>query len=208
MKILLLDDHCMIRKGLQLLLSHSYPSAQIVEESDTSKMQQLILEGNYDVVISDLMMPGEPVVEIIKNVRNEGNKTPIIVLSMSPTEKNAVRIIRSGASAYITKDNAPSDLIKAIQFVMGGRKYITPDVAELLADAYSGNMDKQCHENLSDREFEVLKMVAKGNTMSSIASKLAISINTVSTYKTRILEKMNMQNKADIIKYAHSNALV
>ena len=137
-----------------------------------------------------------------------GNKVPIIILSMSLPERNAVRVIRAGANGYLSKDTVPEELIKAMEHVMRGKKYITPEIASLLADAYLDDTEKKPHESLSDREFEVFQMLAQGKTVTHIAEDLKVSINTVSTYKSRILEKMNFQSFADIIKYAHANNLV
>ena len=127
---------------------------------------------------------------------------------MSAIEQNAVRAIRAGASAYITKDNAPEELIKAVQYVLQKKRYITPEMAELLADAYVGNEEKLPHENFSEREFQVFQLFAKGKNISEISNDLALSINTVSTYKTRIMTKLDVKSNADIIKYAYANKLV
>ncbi len=209
MKILLADDHAMIRQGLVLLLRQSYPSAEIVEKSNGDELlAELQTETKYNIVITDLYMPGTPVIEIIKQVRDAENKVPIIILSMSLPERNAVRVIKAGANGYLTKDTVPEDLIKAMQFVMQGRKYITPDIASLLADAYLDDVEKKPHETLSDREFEVFQMLSNGKTVTQIAEILHVSINTISTYKSRIMDKMNFTSFADIIKYAHANDIV
>ena len=208
MKILLVDDHAMIRQGLVLLLRQTYPSAEITEHSDAGQLRDAVQKKEFDIVITDLFMPGPPVIEIIKQVRDSGSKVPIIILSMSLPERNAVRVIRAGANGYLSKDTVPEELIKAMQFVMQGRKYITPEIASLLADAYLDDTEKKPHETLSDREFEVFQMLAQGKTITQIAEALHVSINTISTYKSRILDKMNFQNFADIIKYAHANNLI
>ncbi len=208
MKILLVDDHSMIRQGLKMILTQSYPSAEIVEKSNAYDLEDELKENTFDIVVTDLFMSGPAVTDIIKQTREAQNKVPILVLSMSLPEKNAVRVIRSGANGYLNKDTAPNELIKAIEFVLKGKKYITPEIASLLADAYLDDVEKMPHEHLSDREYQVFQMLAKGKTVSAIANDLGVSINTISTYKGRILEKMNFQNFADIIKYAHSNNLI
>ena len=208
MKILLVDDHAMIRQGLVLLLRQTYPFAEIIEKSNGDELKAALHNQTYDVVVTDLFMPGPPVIEIIKQERDGGNKVPIIILSMSLPERNAVRVIRAGANAYLSKDTVPEELVKAIQFVLQGRKYITPEIASLLADAYLEDTEKKPHETLSDREFEVFQMLAQGKTVSHIAEDLKVSINTISTYKSRILDKMNFTSYADIIKYAHANNLI
>ncbi|MFP5040972.1 response regulator [Parasediminibacterium sp. JCM 36343] len=208
MKILLADDHSMIRQGLVLLLKQSYPSAEITEKSNAGELKDALEQHKYDIVITDLFMPGPPVIEIIKHIRDAGNKVPIIILSMSLPERNAVRVIRAGANGYLSKDTVPDELIRAMQFVLQGRKYITPEIAALLADAYLDDVEKKPHEKLSDREFEVFQMLSQGKTVTQIAEALHVSINTISTYKSRILEKMNFQSFADIIKYAHAHSLI
>jgi len=208
MKILLADDHSMIRQGLVLLLKQSYPFAEVIEVSDAFGLKEKINKEKFDIVVTDLFMPGPPVIEVIKEVRDTGNKIPIIILSMSLPERNAVRVIRAGANAFLNKDAVPEELGKAIEFVKQGRKYITPEIASLLADAYLDDTEKKPHETLSDREFEVFQMLAQGKTVTQIGESLNVSINTISTYKSRILEKMNFQSFADIIKYAHKNGLV
>lgn len=208
MKILLADDHSMIRQGLVLLLRQSYPMAEIIEKNNADELLEGINKEKVDIVITDLFMPGQPVIEIVKQVRESGNKVPIIILSMSLPERNAVRVIRAGANGYLSKDTVPEELIRAMEFVLQGRKYITPEIAALLADAYLEDTEKKPHEALSDREFEVFQMLSQGKSVSQIAEALHVSINTISTYKSRILEKMNFQSFADIIKYAHANKLI
>ena len=208
MKILLADDHQMIRQGLVMLIKQSYPFAEIVEANNSDELAGYMEKQTFDVVVSDLFMPGKPVIEVVKHARDTGNKVPIIILSMSLPERNAVRPIRAGANGYLNKDTAPDELINAIEFVLKGKKYITQEIASLLADAYLGDTDKLPHERLSDREFEVFQLLAQGKTPTQIAENLSLSINTVSTYKTRIMEKMNLNSFADIIKYAVENDLI
>jgi DNA-binding NarL/FixJ family response regulator len=208
MKILLADDHQMIRQGLVMLIKQSYPFAEIVEANNSDELAGYMEKQTFDVVVSDLFMPGKPVIEVVKHARDTGNKVPIIILSMSLPERNAVRLIRAGANGYLNKDTAPDELINAIEFVLKGKKYITQEIASLLADAYLGDTDKLPHERLSDREFEVFQLLAQGKTPTQIAENLSLSINTVSTYKTRIMEKMNLNSFADIIKYAVENDLI
>lgn len=208
MKILLADDHTMIRQGLAMILRRSYPFAEIIEISDADELKESLQNQKFDVVVTDLFMPGPPVVEVIRQARDAGNKVPIVILSMSMPERNAVRTIRAGANGYINKDTAPEELIKAIEFVLLGRKYITPSIASLLADAFLDDTAKKPHETLSDREFEVFQMLAQGKTPKNIAEAIHLSINTVSTYKARVLEKMKFDSLTDIIKYAHANELI
>lgn len=208
MKILLADDHSMIRQGITILLKEAYPSSEILEVNDATSLQETINDPTLDIVITDLQMPGPLVIDVIKKIRSEGNKLPVIVLTMSATQQSAVRVIKAGANAYITKDNAPDELIKAIEYVIHKKRYITPEMAELLADAYIGNENKLPHENFSEREFQVFQLFAKGKNISEISNDLALSINTVSTYKSRIMTKLDVKSNADIVKYAYANGLV
>ena len=208
MKILLADDHSMIRQGIKILLKEAYPLAEITEVSNATELEAFIKNGTFNIVISDLQMPGPLVIDIIKGLRDDGNKIPIIILTMSAIEQSAIRVIRAGANAYITKDNAPEELIKAVEYVLQKKRYISVEIAELLADAYVGNDDKKPHENFSDREFQVFQLFAKGKNISEISAGLALSVNTVSTYKTRIMTKLNVASNAEVIKYAYANGLV
>ena len=208
MKILLADDHSMIRQGIRILLKEAYPSSEILEVNNATSLQEAINDPTLDIVITDLQMPGPLVIDVIKKIRSEGNKLPVIVLTMSAIQQSAVRVIKAGANAYITKDNAPDELIKAIEYVIQKKRYITPEMAELLADAYIGNDDKLPHENFSEREFQVFQLFAKGKNISEISNDLALSINTVSTYKARIMTKLDVKSNTDIVKYAYANGLV
>ena len=208
MKILLADDHAMIRQGIKMLLKESYPAAEIIEVSNATMLQDNIADDSFNVVITDLQMPGPLVIDIIKKLRADGSKVPVIVLTMSAVQQSAVRVIRAGANAYITKDNAPEELIKALEYVLSKRRYITPEMAELLANAYVGNTDKLPHENFSEREFQVFQLFAKGKHISDISTELGLSINTVSTYKGRIMTKLDVKSNAEIIKYAYEKGLM
>jgi DNA-binding NarL/FixJ family response regulator len=208
MKILLADDHGMVRQGIKMLLKETYPSAEIIEANSATALQDSIADDALDIVITDLQMPGPLVIDVIKKIRADGSKVPIIVLTMSAIQQSAVRVIRAGANAYITKDNAPEELIKAVQYVLTKRRYITPEMAELLADAYVGGSDKLPHENFSEREFQVFQLFAKGKHISDISTELALSINTISTYKARIMTKLDVKSNSDIIKYAYAHGLV
>jgi DNA-binding NarL/FixJ family response regulator len=153
-------------------------------------------------------MPGRSGVEIIKEVKEFAPKTPILVLSVHAAEEYAVRAIKAGASGYLTKDSAPDELVKAVEYILRGKRYITPEIAELLADSYGDNFEKAPHEILSDREFEVMKLIAAGKSISDMAEMLSLSVNTISTYRARILEKMHMHSNTELIKYAIEHKLV
>lgn len=208
MQILIADDHSVVRKGLRLILAEAYPHAQIDEVPDAVDLLKKVSKQTYTVIISDITMPGRSGVEIIKEVKEFAPKTPILVLSVHAAEEYAVRAIKAGASGYLTKDSAPDELVKAVEYILRGKRYITPEIAELLADSYGDNFEKAPHEILSDREFEVMKLIAAGKSISDMAEMLSLSVNTISTYRARILEKMHMHSNTELIKYAIEHKLV
>ncbi|HEX3024848.1 MAG TPA: response regulator transcription factor [Chitinophagaceae bacterium] len=208
MKILIADDHSVVRKGLRLILEEEYPHSQIDEVPDAVELLKRVSKETYTVIISDITMPGRSGVEIIKEVKEHAPKTPLLVLSVHAAEEYAVRAIRAGASGYLTKDSAPDELIKAIEYILKGKRYITSEIAELLADSYGDNLDKPAHECLSNREFEVMKFIASGKSISEMAQTLSLSVNTISTYRARILDKMHINTNTELIKYAIEHKLV
>lgn len=202
MIIAIADDHFVVRKGLISILTDAYPFAQIDEAGDTAELIKLISKNKYDIIITDLSMPGRSGVEMVKQIKEITPKTPLLVLSNHPPEQFAVRTIRAGANSYLTKESAYDELVKAVETLLNGKKFITPDIANLLADAFSGDNTENPTEILSDREFEVLKLLAQGKTISEVAEHLSLSVNTISTYRARILEKLQLHSTADLIKYA------
>lgn len=208
MKIIIADDHSVVRKGLVMILKDAYPLAKITDVADANELLKKIAKEEWTVIISDISMPGRSGADVIKDIKAIAPKTPLLILSAHAPQQYAVRTIKSGASGYLTKESATEELVKAIEYVRGGRKYITPEVAELLADTYEDEMDKRPHESLSDREFAVFNLLSKGSSLSEVSNLLNISVNTVSTYRSRILEKMHMHNNADLIKYAITHNLI
>ncbi len=208
MKILIADDHSVVRKGLRLILAEAYPNAVIQEVDDAVDLLKKASKETWTVIIFDISMPGRSGVETIKELKELVPKTPVLILSVHTAEEYAVRTIKAGASGYLTKDSAPDELVKAVETVVGGRRYITADIAELLADSYNENLDKDIHQHLSDREFEVFKLLSAGKSISDMANTLSLSVNTISTYRARILEKMHMHNNTELIKYAIEHKLV
>lgn len=189
-----------------IILEH-YPNAYIQEAVDGAEVLKMLHTEPWDIIISDISMPGRNGVEIVKILKEQAPKIPVLMLSMHAAEHYAVRTLKAGASGYLTKESAADELVKAIKQIVSGRKYITPTVIDLLVDEQVNN-DNQPHKKLSNREFEVMKMIAVGKKVSEIAEALSLSINTISTYKTRILEKMNMTSNADLTKYAISASLI
>jgi len=207
MKILIADDHSVVRRGLLMIIKDAYPFAEITEVTDGTDLIHAAGKNDWNIIISDISMPGKSGIEMIKEIKEIVPKIPILILSVHAAEQYAVRTIKAGASGYLNKESAPEELVKAIDQIMNGRKYITADVAEMLANSIN-NENEQPHTLLSDREYEVLKQIASGKTVSEIADILFLSPNTISTYRSRILEKMNMHSNAELTHYAISNKLV
>ncbi|MBC7722899.1 MAG: response regulator transcription factor [Pedobacter sp.] len=209
MKILIGDDHSVVRRGLKMIILEEFPNAFIQEAIDGADVLKMLDDQPWDIIISDISMPGRSGVEIIKLIKELAPKIPILILSVHAAEHYAVRTLKVGASGYLTKESAPEELVKAIKQIVSGRRYITPDIADLLVDQQGGlEDDHSLHKQLSNREFEVMKMIAEGKKVSDIGDKLSLSINTISTYRARILEKMNMASNAELTKYAMTNGLI
>ncbi len=208
MNILIADDHSVVRRGLKTILVDAFPNATIEEASDGIELLNKALEQDWSIIVSDISMPGKTGIEVVKELKELKPKQKVLILSVHAAEQYAVRTLKAGAAGYLTKESAPEELVKAIEHIMGGRKYITPEIAEILVNINIDNSgSRQPHEALSDREFEVLKLIASGKTVSEIADILSLSIHTISTYRSRILEKMQMKNNAELTKYAISNSL-
>ncbi|MBL0103020.1 MAG: response regulator transcription factor [Bacteroidetes bacterium] len=208
MNILLADDHFVVRRGLRDILQEEFPSAQFEEVSDGHELVKKIRSAAYDIVISDLSMPGKNGLEALKIIKSEFPTIPVLILSIHPEELYAIRVLKAGASGYMTKESAPEELVKAVKLIMNGRKYMTPSLAEKMVSKLDGDFSKLPHELLSDRELDVLKMIASGKTVSEIAAELSLSVNTISTYRARVLEKMNLRSNSELTHYAISNELV
>jgi DNA-binding NarL/FixJ family response regulator len=208
MRILIADDHAIVRRGLSEILLEEYPSAFVEEVGDADMLLNRALSDKWDIVISDLMMPGRSVLEVLQQIKQHAAQLPVLILSIFPEEQYATRVLKAGASGYINKDAAPTELVKAVQRILQGRKYITPNIAEMLASDLTLATDKAPHELLSDREFHVMKLLAEGKTISDIAEMLSLSPTTISTYRARIMEKMKMRANAELARYALENRLI
>ncbi len=208
LRILIADDHSVVRKGLKLILSEGFPGSSIEEVADAEEMIKKVIHSEYDVIISDLSMPGRSGLEALQQIKQINARIPVLILSVHPEEQYALRVLKAGASGYLNKDMAPEELVNAVQRVMLGKKYITASIAEKLASVFDQDSDKSPHEYLSDREFSVLKLLAAGKSVSEIAESLFLSVTTVSTYRARIMAKMNMKNNADLTLYAIENKLL
>lgn len=208
MRILIADDHAIVRRGLRDILLDEYPSAVIAEAPDAEELLKKTFQDKWDLVISDLNMPGRSGLDALKQIKQSFPKLPVLIMSIYPEDQYAVRAFRAGASGYFDKNSIHEELFKAIETVRSGKKYITASVAEKLADALPLEGNKIPHELLSDREYEVFKLLATGKTVSEIANQLSLSSNTVSTYRARILEKMNLPSNNALMRYALEQKLL
>lgn len=207
-RVLIADDHTVVRRGLKQILLEGFPSAEVVEVADAEELIKKIIQSDWELVISDLSMPGRSGLEALQQIKQIRPHIPVLILSIHPEEQYAIRVLRAGASGYLSKDMAPDELVIAVQKVMLGKKYITDTIAEKLASVLDHDSSKQPHETLSDREFTVLKLLASGKSVSEIAESMFLSVTTVSTYRTRLLSKMNMKTNADLTLYAIENKLI
>lgn len=208
LKILIADDHTVVRKGLRQILLDEFPGAEIEEVADGGELVKKVMIGRWDVVVSDLSMPGRSGLDALQQIKLTHPDLPVLILSIHPEEQYALRALKSGASGYLSKDTAPDELVKAVQKVLLGKKYISQAIAEKLANTFSSDASMLPHENLSDREFDVMKFLANGKSVSEIAETLSLSVTTVSTYRARIMTKMNLKSNSDLTKYAIENNLL
>ncbi|MEO6405645.1 MAG: response regulator transcription factor [Ferruginibacter sp.] len=207
-RFLIADDHTIVRRGIRQILLEGFPTSHIEEVGDAEDMIKKIIQAEWDVVISDLSMPGRSGLEALQQIKQIRPKLPVLILSIHPEEQYALRVLKAGAAGYLSKDLAPDELVNAVQRVLLGKKYITASIAEKLASVLDNDSDKLPHEYLSDREFSVLKLLASGKSVSDIAETLFLSVTTVSTYRARIMAKMNMKSNADLTLYAIENKLL
>lgn len=207
-KILIVDDHFFVRQGVCQLVAHAFPAATLGDASNAGDAWDLLMKEEWSVVVLDINMPGRGGLDLLRSIKLERPRVAVIVLTMCPEDQFAVRVLRNGASAFLTKEGAGPELIDAIQAALNGRKYISPSVAERLAEHVEQDTAKAPHENLSDREYRVLCLIAEGKTVKEISATLFLSVKTVSTYRARLLKKMNLTNNAEIMRYAVQQRLV
>ena len=208
LRILIADDHAIIRKGLKQILLEEYPSAIIEEANDAEGVIKKTIGNEWDIVICDLSMPGRSGLDVVQYIKQNFPKLPVLILSIHPEEQYAIRVLKAGAAGYLSKDAATEELVKAVQRVLQGRKYISSSIAEKMAAELDQDTTRPPHEVLSNREFDIFKMIASGKGVSEIAEQLSLSITTVSTYRARILIKMNMKTNTELIRYALENKLI
>jgi DNA-binding NarL/FixJ family response regulator len=208
MKILIADDHTIVREGLKQILTQIPEVDYIAEASNGQEVLNKIKRKKFDVLVLDISMPGRGGLEVLKEIKQKNPKMAVLVLSIHSEEQYAVRVLKAGASGYITKSSASDELIKAIKTVNSGAKYITSKTAERLVYEIDGDSSKPVHEKLSNREYQVMCMIASGKTIRNISDYLYLSVKTVSTYRARILTKMKMINNSELTYYAIKNNLI
>jgi DNA-binding NarL/FixJ family response regulator len=208
LKILIADDHSIVRAGLKQVLADTPDMTVADEAGSTEEAIRKALDGDFDVVVLDISMPGRGGVEVLKQIKSQKPKLPVLVLSMHPEEQYALRVLKAGAAGYLTKESVTEELINAIRKVSKGMKYVSSHMAQEIAFALDSDTERPIHETLSDREFQVLCMIASGKPAREIAEELSLSVKTVSTYRSRILEKMRMKSSAELTNYAIKNDLV
>lgn len=207
-KVLIVDDHQIVREGLKQILSETSDIKVLAEGEKGYDALKKMEEQEFDVVILDISLPDENGLEILKKIKSQSSHTAVLILSIYSEEQYAIRALRAGAAGYLSKESASDELIEAIRKISRGRKYIPLRLAEKLAIELEFDASRKPHEKLSDREFQVLCLLASGKTVTDISQELFLSDKTVSTYRTRILQKMNMKNNAQLIRYAIQHKLV
>jgi two-component system invasion response regulator UvrY len=201
-RILIADDHAIVRKGLRQILLEQYPGATIGEASDAESLINEIMNHEWDVVITDMSMPGRSGLDALNQIRQASPKLPVLIMSMHPEDQYALRALKAGAAGYLGKETIHDDIVKAIETVLRGKKFITEGIAEKLASAFDSAASGPLHESLSDREFDVFKLLASGKSVTEIGEQLSLSATTVSTYRSRVMDKMGMRSNADLTRYA------
>jgi two-component system invasion response regulator UvrY len=208
LRILIADDHDIVRKGLIQVLANSFDQVQFGEACNASQVLQQFARQQWDIVLLDITMPGQSGLDVLKQLRELQPSTKVLILSMHPEDQYAVRVLKAGAVGYITKNTASDVVAVALRKVLSGGTYVSETLAQDLARGLANDTDKQPHEVLSDREFQIMRLLASGKSVKEISFDLALSIKTVSTYRTRLLKKLGLTTTADVIRYAVQEGLV
>jgi DNA-binding NarL/FixJ family response regulator len=207
MRILITDDHAVVRQGLKLILADHFRKAVFGEARNVHEALHRVVKERWDVVILDLTMPGRSGLEGLREIKQLRPKLPVLVLSMHPEDQFAVRLLRTGAAGYVTKESAGEELAGAVKKVIAGGRYVSPHLAERMASYLDIDVHKAPHERLSNREFGILRLIASGKTVSQIAREVSLSVKTISTYRSRLLKKMDLKNNAELTLYAIQRGL-
>jgi DNA-binding NarL/FixJ family response regulator len=207
-RVLVADDHAIVRRGLKLILSEEFERVVVGEAQNGKELIEQIEKDDWEVVVLDITMPGRSGLDLLKEIKRLRPQLPVLILSMHSEDQFAVRAFKAGAAGYMTKEKAPEELVKAIKKVLAGGKYVSATLAETLVSGLEVDTDKPAYESLSEREYQVLRMIASGKTVKEIADELSLSMKTISTYRTRILEKLRMRTNAELTYYALANKLV
>ena len=208
MKILIVDDHSVVREGLKALLQDTLPAVEIGEAHNAHIATELVRANSWDLVLLDISLPDSNGIELLKNIKRLNADLPVLMLSIYSEDQYAVRAIRAGASGYLNKEAATEELVRAVEKILEGGRYISESVADTLANNLKGDNDRPLHERLSDREYLVLCQIASGKSVSDIAGDLSLSVKTISTYRSRLLDKLDMKHNAELTHYAIKTGLV
>ena len=208
LKILLADDHAVVRHGVKQILAEAFAQVTFGEAQNAQELLELVRKERWNIVVLDLAMPGGNGLEVLKQIKHDHQKLPVLVLSMYPEDQYAVRTIRAGAAGYLNKESAPEELVQAVRKVLHGGEYISASVADELVLYARHDDDQPPHKHLSDREYQVLCLIASGKEVKEISAEMGLSAKTVSTYRARLLVKMNMRTNAELTVYAVQNGLV
>jgi two-component system invasion response regulator UvrY len=207
-RLLIVDDHPLVRRGIVEVLAEAFPGGSIAEASDGAEALQAVYDGIWDLVVLDLSLPGRTGLDVLKEIKDARPRLPILVLSTYPEQQFATRALRAGASGYLNKGSPPDVLLSAVRKVLAGGKFISASLGESLAADLDRDFSKPLHECLSDREYHVMLRIASGKTVSEIAEEIHLSVKTISTYRSRTLEKMRMKNNAELTQYGMRERLV
>ncbi|HEY1007940.1 MAG TPA: response regulator transcription factor [Sphingobacteriaceae bacterium] len=207
-RVLIADDHFAIRRGVRHILETKFQNLEFGEAVNSAEALHKLKLAPWDILILDIEVPGRSGFEVLKQIKSERIKTPVLVFSFHKEDQIAIRALKSGAAGYLSKDAADTELVDAIEQILAGKKYISVSVAQQLAAQLDSPMDQDPHDALSDREYQTLLLIASGRTVSEISAELSLSISTISTYRARILEKMGMKTNAELTSYAIRRNLV
>ena len=206
-RVLIADDHAVVRRGLRQILAETKDIAVTGEAETGFQAIKIARQDTFDVMLLDVSLPDKNGIEVLKQAKKEHPRLAVLMLSMHTEREFAVRALKAGASGYLTKQSAPEQLITAIRHVAAGKKYVSPALAEELANALGGDTEQPLHETLSDREFQTLRLIASGKSLSAISAELCLSPKTVSVYRARLLEKLKLRNNSELTRYAINNRL-